>query len=302
MSISKSTLPLLALCLPALLFSLANAEPVSRKLDAAPSGLVTVDNTSGTIAVRGWSRNEVEVTADLGRDVEELVFERNGSSIIIRVEARQRRNHSRISSDLVVRVPQDSSVNATGVSTDVDIRGVRGELRLTSISGDIVSDIFAADVGVETVSGDLRAEGAVGRGAKAKTRFNSVSGDIDIENLSGEINANTVSGDIAITGGSFERVNAQTTSGDVDFRSALIGNGRMDIETINGDLDVVFTGDVSATFDIETFNGDIRNCFGPEPERTSRYTPGSQLKFTEAGGAGRVTVRTLNGDLRLCRD
>jgi hypothetical protein len=53
---------------------------------------------------------------------------------------------------------------------------------------------------------------------------------------------------------------------------------------------------------LETFNGEIDSCFGPKAVRTSRYAPGSELKFTEGDGAGRVTIRTLNGDLRLCRD
>ncbi|NIV17484.1 MAG: hypothetical protein GWN47_03550, partial [Woeseiaceae bacterium] len=80
-----------------------------------------------------------------------------------------------------------------------------------------------------------------------------------------------------------------------------LDDGRLDVETVNGDVDIEFAGDVSARFDIETFNGDIRNCFGPEAERVSKYAPGYELKFTEGGGSGRVTIETLNGDLRLCK-
>ena len=70
----------------------------------------------------------------------------------------------------------------------------------------------------------------------------------------------------------------------------------------NGDVDIKFSGEVSARFDIETFNGRIRNCFGPEPVRTSEYAPGRELRFTEGGGEGRVVIRTLNGGLRLCTE
>jgi DUF4097 and DUF4098 domain-containing protein YvlB len=78
--------------------------------------------------------------------------------------------------------------------------------------------------------------------------------------------------------------------------------GSFGLETINGDLDIEFNESISARFDIETFNGDIRNCFGPEPVRTSKYTPGRELKFTQGAGGGRVTIKTLNGDLRLCKE
>jgi DUF4097 and DUF4098 domain-containing protein YvlB len=299
MNFTKTTLMVLRLsCLMLFVASAFGAEKVNRKMDAAPAGQVTIENTAGTINVTGWAQNEVEVSGELGRDVEELVFERNGNSIVIRVESRQR-NNRRISSDLAIRVPENSSVNVSGVSTDIGVRNVRGELRLSSISGDISSEVFEADIDVETVSGDIQVNG---KERHATSQFSSVSGDIDVKGLAGAIAITSVSGDIAITGGSFERVNAQTTSGDIDYRSGLIGNGRMDIETINGDLEVICEGDVSARFDIETFNGSIRNCFGPEPERTSRYTPGRELKFAEGGGTSRVTIRTLNGDLRLCRD
>ena len=66
------------------------------------------------------------------------------------------------------------------------------------------------------------------------------------------------------------------------------------------DIDVELVGDVSARIEIDTFNGDIRNCFGPDPERTSKYTPGWELSFTEGDGDGRIEMSTLNGDLSLC--
>ena len=59
-------------------------------------------------------------------------------------------------------------------------------------------------------------------------------------------------------------------------------------------------GPVGAEFDISSFNGDIRNCFGPDPVRTSEYAPGSELRFREGQGGARVRVKTLNGDISLC--
>ncbi|HWM26920.1 MAG TPA: DUF4097 family beta strand repeat-containing protein [Woeseiaceae bacterium] len=276
----------------------AMAENVERRLDAAEDGLVTIENTAGSVEVRGWSRNEVEITGELGRDVEELVFERDGNEVRIEVRA-PHGNNTRISSDLEIRVPERSSVNVSGVSTDISVNDVRGDLRLGTVSGDIDAQGFEADIDIETVSGDVEAQG---RGEEASSRLASVSGDIDVAAVVGEIRISTVSGDLSIIEGSFERAEINTTSGDAVLRAALVGDGRLDMETINGDLDVNFDGDVSARFDIETFNGEIRNCFGPEPVRTSQYTPGQELRFTEGGGASRVTIKTLNGDLTLCRD
>lgn len=285
-------------CLGIALAHAAKADTVNRKLDAAPAGTVSIDNTVGSVVVRGWSSNEVEVSGDIGGDVEELVFERRGN--VVNVHVRTRRHNGRnIDADLVVRVPERSTVKVGGVSVDIEVTGVLGPQRLTTVSGDVSSRAYQADVDIESVSGDIDVKGS---GESARTRVNTVSGDIDVVDLAGEIEITSVSGDLSVSGGRWSRVSANTTSGDFDFSGELLDRGRLDIETINGDLDVVFTGDLSAQLDIETFNGDINNCFGPRPVRTSRYAPGRELKFTEGDGAGRVTIRTLNGDLRLCKD
>lgn len=70
----------------------------------------------------------------------------------------------------------------------------------------------------------------------------------------------------------------------------MLDGGRRSAETINGEVDIEFEGPVSARLDIETFNGAIDNCFGPDPARTSKYTPGLGLKFSEGGGNGRVDI------------
>ena len=289
---------LLAAGLTVLLAEAAAAERVERRLEAPRDAIVSVQNTAGSIDIRGWSRNEVEVQGDLGRDVEELVFERDDREIRIEVRS-SRGSNRRIGSDLQIRVPAGSTVNVSGVSTDIDIADVTGDLRLSVVSGDVDVRGFASDIEIGTVSGDIQAEG---KGQTGDARFNTVSGDVDVQNVSGSITIESVSGDLLIADGVFERVGLNTTSGDVVFKAGFAGNGRFDLDTINGDSDLSFEGEVSARFNIETFNGEIRNCFGPEPVRTSKYTPGRELKFTEGGGSSRVSISTLNGDLRLCKD
>ena len=102
--------------------------------------------------------------------------------------------------------------------------------------------------------------------------------------------------------GSFDRAELETVNGNIVFKSALRDDGRLDIETVNGDVHVNFDGDVAARFDVETFNGDIDSCFGPKPERTDRYAPGLELSFVEGSGDGRVSVATLNGNVRICNN
>jgi len=273
------------------------AAEINQSMDAAADGTVSISNISGSVEVQGWSRNQVEITGDLGSDVEELIFERDGDEIEIKVKTRQG-NLRDIESHLVVKVPLASSLEVNTVSADIDVAELTGEQRLESVSGDIATEAFGSDIDVNSVSGDLEVEG---NNQAMRSRFSSVSGDIDTENLAGEIGVESVSGDLVVVNGVFDRASMGTVNGDIVFHAQLLNDGRLDVETINGSVDIKFSGDVSARFDIETFNGDIRNCFGPKAVRVSEYGPGYELKFTEGGGSGRVTIETLNGDLRLCK-
>jgi DUF4097 and DUF4098 domain-containing protein YvlB len=273
------------------------AADVNEFLDAAADGTVSIANVAGSIDVQGWSRNQVEITGELGSDVEELIFERDGDEIEIKVKTKGRNSHD-IDADLVIKVPAGSSLEINTVSADIDVADVTGEQSLESVSGDIATEVHASDIDVNSVSGDLEIEGD---NKPTRSRLSSVSGDVDAANLAGEIGVESVSGDLTAVNGVFERASLSTVNGDIVFRAQLLKDGRLDVETVNGSVDIEFAGEVSARFDIETFNGDIRNCFGPKAVRANEYGPGYELSFTEGNGSGRVTIETLNGDLRLCK-
>jgi len=284
----------------ALLANPALAERVDRILDVAMDGRVDVYNMSGSIEILGWDRGQVQISGEIGDDVDELVFEVNGSHTEIKVKVPGRsRGHKDVSADIVIRVPAASSIDVSTISADVDVEGVNGEQDVQAVSGDITTEVYGSDVDIETVSGDVDADG---NNADAEASLESVSGDVTADGLSGEIRISTVSGDLDISDGSFDRAKAETVNGDITYVAALRRGGKLDIETVNGTVDVGFVGDIDAKIEIETFNGRIRNCFGPKPERTSRYTPGWELSFTEGDGDGRVTIATLNGGVKLCND
>lgn len=288
---------LIAVFLTTLLALPAVAEEVNRTLDAASDGTVHISNIAGEVKVNGWSRNEVEVTGELGRNVEELIFERDGNRVTIKVKVP--RNGGRgIESDLHIQVPEASSLDVGTVSADINVSDVRGEQRLNTVSGDINTENFGSDLAIEAVSGDIE---VAGQQSDTETDVNTVSGDITLFRIAGSVEAETVSGDLIIDEGSFDRVTANAVNGDILFQAGLRDGGRFQAETVNGSVDVSFTEVVAGRFEIDTFNGKIDNCFGPKAERTSKYTPGWELSFEEGDGNARVEISTLNGSVKVCR-
>ncbi len=273
------------------------AEEVNKTLDAASDGQVSVSNISGSITVNGWSRNEVEVTGELGRNVEELIFERSGDKITIKVKVP--RNSGRgIETDLEIQVPEGSSIDVGTVSADIEVEDVRGELKLNTVSGDIDTEGGETDISAGAVSGDIEISG---QRKEAETRANTVSGDVTLFRVAGIAAAESVSGDVIVDEGSFSRVSLNTVNGEILFQGELRDDGKLKAETVNGSVDLDFAEGVSGRFEVDTFNGDIDNCFGPKPERTSKYTPGWEWSHQDSKGDARVTVSTLNGDVTICR-
>lgn len=294
--VSEVMFRILAIAFTLLLASAAAAVDVEKSIDAAADGNVDISNTAGSIEVYGWSNTRVEVTGELGDDVDELVLERDGDRVTVKVKVpyNARRN---ISSEIVVRVPESSSVDVTGVSADIFVEDVLGEQSLHTVSGDVETQVAGADAEVASVSGDVEVEGDA---RDTVTKASTVSGDVTLYRLGGEISAEAVSGDVTVDEGSYDRVAIETVSGDLGFFGELREGGRLDVDSVNGEVTIEFSGEVSAEFDVESFNGAIDNCFGPDPVRTSQYAPGWELSFTQGSGAGSVNVSTLNGDIRIC--
>ena len=67
------------------------------------------------------------------------------------------------------------------------------------------------------------------------------------------------------------------------------------------DPQVELVGQTGAEFDVASFSGDIRNCFGPKPVRTDEYAPGKEWRHLEGDGSARVRIKTLSGDISVCR-
>jgi len=272
-------------------------ESIERRAPADPRGDVSVLNVSGLVEVTGWDRPEVEVTGELGSGVERLEFETEGKHTRIKV-IQPSSGHSS-GSELYVKVPQGSSLSINTVSAEQTIRNVRGLQRLQAVSGDIKTEAWSEELEVKTVSGDVV---VAGRGQATLITLTTVSGDAEVTKAAGELAANTVTGDLEISWDELTRGRIRTTNGDLRLSASLARDGRLDVETINGDVDFEFAGPINAEFDVETFNGDIDNCFGPEPERTSTYAPGRELRFRQGEGTGRVRIKTLNGGIRFCTD
>lgn len=271
---------------------------IDKRVPADPQGEVEVSNVAGMVNIAGWNKNEVEVSGDLGEGVDRVDIEGDGKHTLVKVVLRKGShwNHDG-DAELSIRVPAKSRLDVNTVSADIAVVDVAGPLRLQSVSGEISSEITSEDAEVKSVSGSVSLRGDGKPGVLTVT---TVSGEARVTNAAGDITASTVSGSLELSLDKLTRARVRTTSGELSLSGALAPDARLDAETISGELSVEFKGKVDAQFDVKSFSGDIESCFGPKAERTSKYGPGSELRFTEGKGSGRVRLSTLSGDIDLC--
>ncbi|MFN7989908.1 MAG: DUF4097 family beta strand repeat-containing protein [Thermoanaerobaculia bacterium] len=128
------------------------------------------------------------------------------------------------------------------------------------------------EVDVETVNGRVSAERRL-----APLTLNTVNGSVRVEAHDAPIHVNTVNGSV-----------------EVAFAGALQA---ADLETVNGSVTVSCGRDSSFRYDLQTVNGKIRSDF-PDVTVEGKWGP-KEARGEVAGGKGRLTVETVNGEVRI---
>lgn len=273
-------------------------QTITKNAKVAPDVTVEVTNVQGSVEFTAWDKNEVDLVAELESSKDELEYE--ATDRYVRIEVR--RPHGKYHSDeddatLTLRVPKGARIIADTVSADIGVTGVRGEQSLQSVSGEVRSQAFDAPVKATAVSGEIVITGNSGKSAVSTE---NVSGTSTVSGIRGSYDGEVVSGEIHATVAAADRIELNSVSGDIDLSVELGPTSRLDLESVSGTIGVRVKPPVNADFDIESFSGDIENCFGQKARDTSKYTPGSELNFTQGSGGARIEIQTLSGEISVC--
>ena len=278
----------------------ADGQPIMKRAAVAADATVEVSNVQGRVEVATWDKNEVELVAELESPKDELEFEATDRYVRIEVDRPNGKYGHHDDEDdaiLTLRVPKGIRLIVDTVSADISVSGLRGEQKLESVSGEVETQAFDAPVRASSVSGEVS---VVGNGGKATVTTENVSGSTTVGGIRGDYHGEVVSGEIHATVAAAQKVELNSVSGDITFNVELTPTSRISMESVSGTLGLRLKPPVNAEFDVETFSGDIENCFGPKARDTSKYTPGSELNYTQGSGGARIEMQTLSGEISIC--
>jgi len=293
--------------------------PVDETKDASADGFVTVNVTRGEVEFRGWNKNAVRVVGTMGEETDELRFEREGDEVRIQVKVNSDSagwwgSNDSEGSELTIYLPQASSMTFAGVSTDVDVRDLKGPVEVGVVSGDLVFGAGIHRLTAQTVSGDIELRETDGRvrvttvsgdvdsyQVKGDAEYSSVSGNILVDDGGPEMRIESVSGDIEVNSKAVSSLGGHSVSGDIDITIDPAEASNIEFDAVSGSIRLRLGGDINARFDVETGSGSIRNRLSDNKPRIATHMSEETLKFSLGGGEGQIVITTRSGDISLSR-
>jgi DUF4097 and DUF4098 domain-containing protein YvlB len=262
---------------------------VDTVLPLSRNGAVEIHLHTGEIIVTGWTRNEVRVrgTSERGR----IGLEATASHI----EIGTRPEHSRHGeAHLEVTVPEGTRLTVAGRSADVSVRGVKGEVEVTTMNGDVAIDNASTHVSFESVSGDVQVSRVQG-----DLRGEAMSGEISITDVAGEVEVESVSGDLTLRNVRSRSVRAETVSGNIEFEGRTESAGRYDFASHSGDVRLLLPSALGALISVETFSGTIDSDFPITLQPGQRH--GKEFEFQVGDGGARIGATSFSGGIYIQR-
>jgi len=256
-------------------------------------GRVDISNVAGSVRVRGWDRDDVQLTGTLGEG-QRLDVQSSANRVQLKVVYPQNSRNSR-GAVLELRVPRGSELQAATVSATLDVADVDlRRLQASTVSGGLTVNGQAGESDLGSVSGAIRSQLRT-----ARLELHSVSGEIKASGGSGgEVAVNSVSGAVSLDLSAVQRLEVETVSGNLGVRSAgLQPGGRISLQTVSAPVTLTLPARTSAQLKVSTFSGDIHSDAG-EVERP-RHGPGSSLDTRIGNGDGDISINTHSGGVRV---
>ena len=271
--------------------------PIDERRPLKNDAHVEVSNVAGEITVEAWDRNELHLTGRLAEQVEKL--EITGTDSRLRIEVKLPKRTRNVDETILhLKVPGGIALEAEGVSADVTVRGIKGDVEAASVSGDVEVVVGSKSVEAQSVSGDVTVDAP----ASTMTRVESVSGDVTIRGAKGEVRGETVSGDVVVRGQTARRVEIQSVSGDLELEVELAADAEVEGETMSGDVRLIVPKLPDVRIELETYSGEIeRSVLLPDYKGPSREDNGHQgSEYAREGkGPGRIRLHSFSGDIEL---
>lgn len=243
-----------------------SAQDFERSYRVGSGGSISIRNVSGNIEITGHDGDAIVVRGTKeGEDLDMVEVEDLSAGDRVELRAKYPRNCRRcnVSINFEVRVPRSARYRLEPIST------ASGNIKITSLSGDL--------------------------------KVATASGDVLVQNVSGQINASTASGEMSVKDVA-GTVNASSASGNVEVDiTRLEGAESMKFSSASGNVSVRLPSSLDADVHMSTASGSISTDF-PIEVRESGHGSGRRAEGRLGSGGRNLRISTASGDLSLTKN
>lgn len=218
--------------------------------------------SSRTVDLDGYVRRSPRITFEVLPTPDELLIAAD-----IKGSSRQAADDALI--DLTVRVPENADVLVETFGGIVELSGLRGTVRVESISSDVLASDLQGTIWLKTGRGDVTIASSEG-----DIHVLGEHGALSVVDCTGSITVTTIMGPIAFEGvlGPEDIVRLESDHAAVDVRLGAGSDVRIAMQTVNGRVLCTYPG----------LTGSMSGCSG-----------------TLADGRGSLDIRTVTGDITI---
>lgn len=265
--------------------ALAGMQSADTTFPVSRGDRLEVDNHQGSITVRAWNRNEVQIRGTGGR----FDVDYDGGEVTVDADM----EHGPPNLRLEIMIPAWMPVELTGVNTHMTVGGTRAAVAVTTVNGNITVEGGEGNIELDTTQGTITVTGTSGR-----LEAVSVNQGITITGASGPVSAESVNGGIVLRSIASSDVEAETVNGGVTFSGPIRDGGHYELRTHNGNLTVGVQEGANVTVSVTTFHGDLTADF-PVTVRGARED--GEFSFTLGSGSAQLDLDSFQGQIRLVR-
>jgi len=260
-------------------------------VDVTPDAKLWLRNLRGTVQVSTWGKNAVRLQTSSSSRARVRIAQRAGA---LSIEPEYARPHAMEAARYVITVPAWMGVALVSPEASARVRGLRGDLIVRTVNGEVEIADNQGSVSVSSVQGPIR----VAR-ARGHLDLNTVNGPITLDDVTGSVSAETVNGPIELARVIADSVEASTVNGSVRFDGHFLNHGWYHFATHGGDIAVDLPKEPNAEVFVATYGGQFSSDF---PVAAPRSKHGRGLQFTLGDGRATLRLESFMGRIRLSRD
>lgn len=228
----------------------------------------------------------VEVAETAGRAEVRAVYPENR-------ERRGRRNFS-VETSYRVTAPAGARIKTDSISGTITVSGIRGELALGTISGNIAVRDGGQRITGQTISGNVELISAQN---DAVVNLSSTSGNVVASGIKvRRLELGSISGTVRGRDLQCDQANLHTMSGNVEYTGSLTAGGRYEFRTHSGDVRLTVGSGTGFELEASTFSGEVRSGLQLRLEGTTGRR-NRTVRGTFGDGRARIDASSFSGDV-----